>query len=66
MPEEVTLRDKYCNAVVTHYGCGGHGKAARNEEMMAHWKKELETRNEAVPEIKDALKIGVFNGEGAV
>jgi hypothetical protein len=62
---ETTLAQMYCNATVTFYQCGGHKKAYRNEMLMAQFKEQLEAAGVPVPTYDDALKTGVFNGEGA-
>lgn len=60
------LLQMLANATITHYQCGGHGKADRNECIAIDYKDELMTRGEPIPSDKELLAIGIFNGEGAV
>jgi len=60
-----TLLQRLANATKTYYGCGGHGKAARNESLMKRFTRELKESGEAVPTVDELLEMGVFNGKGA-
>lgn len=63
--EDVTLKQRYMNAVKTHYECGGHKKAARNEEIANQHRVGLVAAGEPVPTNEECFEKGHFNGEGA-
>lgn len=59
------LKTALANA--THTGCcaGGHTKAANNEGRAMEYKEEMEKRGLQVPERKELIATGVFNGFGS-
>jgi len=50
------------NATSTHYGAGGHTKAELNEWAARRHRREMVRRGLAVPDDKELLKLGTFNG----
>lgn len=68
-PETVYTDDQLlkmlANATKTYYQCGGHTKAAGNERNAKKWKELLKERNVPIPEDKELLEVGVFNGDGS-
>jgi len=60
------LLQHYANCVKTYYGSHGHGKAQWNEVLIGHYEAEIEARGLPVPETKESLEVGKFNGPGAV
>ena len=59
------LQEMLANATKTGVCCGGHGKAARNYASAEAFKKELEARNQEIPEKSALLEKGIFNGHGS-
>ena len=53
------------NATKTHYACGGHKKAARNERLSDSYREKLKARGVKIPDTRALLDSGVFNGAGA-
>lgn len=62
------LQTWYRNAVKTHYRAGGHGKADHNERRAYELKTLIKHAAgvDAIPELKDCLDNGIFNGPGSV
>ena len=56
----------YRNARTTWAQCGGHGKAAANEEVCHRYAAEMTARGLSIPQDAARDADGVFNGPGAV
>jgi len=65
MQTTVTTLQKLANATKTYYGCGGHGKAERNDNERKRLTKQLKAEGQPVPTDDELLKMGEFNGEGS-
>lgn len=59
------LIQKLANATKTWYSCGGHGKAWSNECVAREYRATLEVLGTEIPDIKQLLAIGQFNGIGS-
>ena len=55
----------YANALVTYMECGGHNKAHYNEVAMSKWASKIIEFGGQVPPEAEALRWGVFNGDGS-
>lgn len=58
------LMQWYMNALTTHYSCGGHWKAARNEERAEEYKELMKKYKVPVPPNEISFVLGEFNGDG--
>lgn len=65
-PKQQELIQKLANATKTWYGCGGHGKAWRNECVAKEYRETLKVLGVAIPTTKELLEMGQFNGIGSL
>ncbi len=64
--EQSELLTKLCNATHTACCAGGHNKAFRNEMVAAKYREELERQGITIPDRRELIELGVFNGTGSV